>query len=615
MKRFLLSFVIWSLISAATAGLVVVSAIRLVKLRFLCHELCIGINPQVIGDMIWQISWFAPERELPMQLGTYYDPLTPTSATKLWTNHRKEYGDQALYALLAQRIRDKPVEDSYSPIPIVRADYVAFMRRGEEMDPGNALYNLKLARQYWSCAVRFQTNAMAVSKPHDICMTPSLAEPSTTPYLSRIYQNSRNGRMRVINQQYLDLGISEYRKAMRKQLRVYQPDLVTCALKTQPTLWLTDDYYQRLCLYYHVSASSMALFRPHRDVVKTLVQQGKSQQALELLDVNAYANTMLGDADVPESVLHNAIAQIRDDMGMRHDIALMAGNKDKAEILRLLYDRFRYDRLDDSSRIDSNYEPSQITTATLVLQVIWLTMVLVCVLLMFIGALRQAGWWAVKLCARHRTEPAADLNIPGYIRRKAARAMCIATVVILVPWPDLIAYHIYMAALWSLPMIWFVSGVVLYRRLITHCRRNSIPVPDPKTKAITFWLPVLLAVVVVIYSEVVNRVYTSEFVVSTVLAISTVLFVLVLISATWVKWRTPVYYAMVNRLVQKQLAWLTVFAAVMALLLMALEVVTLRLDHTHIGVYKSAELVVNQNKAANRKLVQQVQRIIQEANR
>jgi signal transduction histidine kinase len=135
-------------------------------------------------------------------------------------------------------------------------------------------------------------------------------------------------------------------------------------------------------------------------------------------------------------------------------------------------------------------------------------------------------------------------------------------------------------------------------------------VPDPKTKAITCWLPVLLAAVVVIYSEVVNRVYTSEFVVSTVLAISTSLFVLALIGSTWVKWRTPDYYAMVNRLVQKQLARLTVFAAVMAVLLMALEVVTLRLDNTHIGVYKSAELVVNQNKAANRKLVQQVQRIL-----
>ncbi len=254
MKRFLLSFVIWSLITAATAGLVVVSAIRLVKLRSLCHELCISITPQVIDDMIWQISWFAPERELPFSLGTYFSPLTPTSATKLWMNHRKEYGDRALYALLAQKIRNKPVEDIYSPIPIVRADYVAFMRRGEKMDPGNALYNLKLARQYWSCAVRFQPNAIAISKPHGICMAPSMAEPSTTPYLSQIYQNTRNGRMRVINQQYLDLGISEYRKAMRKQLSTYEPDLIRRAIKAQPTAWWTDDYYQRLCLSYLMSA-------------------------------------------------------------------------------------------------------------------------------------------------------------------------------------------------------------------------------------------------------------------------------------------------------------------------------------------------------------------------
>lgn len=613
MKRILISIVTWSIITAAMAAMVVFCSVRLGKLRYLGNVLCITLAPPAVDEAIRQIAWPVYERDLPLPLGTYYNPLTPTSAIKLWTRNRQEYGDRALYALLAQRIQNKPVEGSYSPIPIVRADYVAFMRRGERLDPGNALYNLKLARQYWSCAVRFQPNAMAITKPHDSFLEPIETGPGKKPYISQVFQNSRLSQMRVINQQYLDLGILEYRKAMRKQLKVYEPDLVRCAFRTQPTAWWTDDYYVRSCLYYYFSASSIDMLLPHRDVVNALVQNGKLQQAFELLDVNAYASTMLSDSDLSESVLHTTMAQLRHTVAIRHDIEMMLGHNDKANRLSLLYGKLQPDKLPMSS--DEYIDSAQPVVGNIYLQTVWLCIILVCVVLMSIGALRQVGWWAVKLCSRQQTETAPTFSIPLHILRNTALTLCVAMIIILFPWPESMLEYIPLAAIKALPIILMVTGVVLFRRLMTHCRQNGIPVPEPKIRAITFWLPVLLATVVVIYSEVVNRIYTSEFVVSTVLAISTSLLVLAVIGVTWVKWRTPDYYAMVNRLVQQQLAWLTVFSAVMAVLLMALEVVTLRLDNTHIGVYKSAELVVNQNKAANRKLVQQVQHIVKDAER
>lgn len=546
--------------------------------------------------------------------------LRPAAAMQRWSKFRSAYGDRPLYALLSGHLEvpyvDIPaVSKSSGPSkpPAVAAsgelnakqrDYIAFLKRGEQLDPDNALYNLRLANYYWSFSI--------INREHSL----SKPEPSNDKYAHTDEDLGLPERPEVVNRKYVEEGLAEYDKALKKPLRLYQRELYEAAFRTLPKAVFVEQYMDRWITRYIVApdgvdASSIST------VSYWLAQQGDETKALHYLQSAPYLRMMTSDPGVTDDVVWYVIERIVNMTALRHDIMLKTGHK--AEAKRLSEEHQRLEQL--SMEYDQNYfDPLRVKypdrpTSTLLAQTGWLIMCLILALLTAAALLRQAAWAGVLRAKHHQNRNGDESSLPQRLGAVTALVIIMLTIITIVAatrqWIPA------MEAMIGISVLLVVCGGIIMRyQFKRRCQAAGIPVPGRWAELICNWLPVLLIAAYFWIEERMTSGSVYEFDAKTVRMLFALPMLAVLIAVMRIKLLTPDYYAQANLVWQRYLAALVVCISLVGMpLLIGCEVLVLQNDHSYLGAYKSAEDIANREQSRHGSYLGKTEKILRQFDR
>lgn len=179
-------------------------------------------------------------------LGANFDPLSKASPVvrqlqggsshaddilHYWEAHRSEPDSARYYAYYAIF-----VECTHGSRENRDTQYEAVMRRGEQLEPDNALYNILLSLYYLQSGMQAQSE-----QANDDNVTPA---------------------DHLLDQRTFEMGIVELRKACRKPyLRTYQMPILRKRLNALPRPVFTDDYLEQIALASSVLFPNFAKYR------------------------------------------------------------------------------------------------------------------------------------------------------------------------------------------------------------------------------------------------------------------------------------------------------------------------------------------------------------------
>jgi len=171
-----------------------------------------------------------------------------------WETHRNESDGYIYYAYYAPFV-----------YPLTEKDYVDKMRKGELIEPDNALYNLLIAHYYLSNGIKSVENKSNNNEEK--------------PYTDVI-----------ANCHFFDAGINELRKAITKPyLSTYETQITHKNLLLLPDPILIEDYVSQIAVSSSVMfPSSNKLNEISRNIPigsKLLLNEGKPKEAEELMDM------------------------------------------------------------------------------------------------------------------------------------------------------------------------------------------------------------------------------------------------------------------------------------------------------------------------------------------
>ena len=187
-----------------------------------------------------------------------------------WEAHRQDsdakmyYAYYALFASFSMQYVDMPVD----------AHYVAEMRRGEQIEPQNALYNFLLANYFLHMGM---------------------------------WAKSESARDEIKHRRAFILGIAELRKAAAKPyLYFYRANILQKKFNALPPPFLTEDYLERLqidinevCPEY---AMSRNLARKIPGCARLLLAEGQRAEAEAVMDTWKPYTKLLVDKDSPSLI-------------------------------------------------------------------------------------------------------------------------------------------------------------------------------------------------------------------------------------------------------------------------------------------------------------------------
>lgn len=550
--------------------------------------------------------WIYASQELP-KITDFPKPHNKQQADRIWADYKHLYGDRPLYAQLSDYVGGNCMDTKVTPAVLqTQRDYVAFMRRGKQLDPTNALYNMKLADYYWDQAVRITDN------PH---------KPKTPIFPDRNYRSTlslvNKGYVDVVNPGYLQRGYDEYQKAMDKQLRRYQTQSVWRKIDKMPGPWLAEQYEKRAMMVNRVTSH---FARPQNldKAVSAFMLLGRSKEATELLKLPPVFRLLTSDSQTTSQMCDDILRVSQTNVRFKSDMALMKGDVSQANRYLEAYKGLIKLSFVQSYNGRTGYKPHWLSPSlagNMKVQIAWDTATIVFAWVLIWCWFRQIGWKLLR--RRHKIAPAPTFTASVQVAGAAGLVGLICSLLMLglmtsqVVTQGLPIMLIIVAAISVVSWLWFRH---LYKR---HCQQINYSVPSRSSEIVFNWLPVLFGVAVWYLTVVLNRMSGHDPLVFEYNMVPIIGGLLLIAMMVWVmsqKLRTPDYYASANRETQRFIAWLVVFISIGVMpLLMVQEVVLLQRDHTGLGAYKSAELLQARERALNRQCVQQVQRILKDA--
>ena len=195
-----------------------------------------------------------------------------------WEQHRDEPDGPMYYALYAEFADD-----------FDGASYVTIMRRGEQIEPQNALYNVLLAEYYLNKGVLAQDNR-------------------------ELGKHGEKLPDELLDRRYLALGDAELCKAVRKPyLRTYQMMILQKRLNALPPPRLTEDYLNRFDISAAVLFPCFSHFRNLARHIpgsaRLLIADGQPGEAEAVMDTwRPLTGLMLND-DTDRTLIQELVAQ------------------------------------------------------------------------------------------------------------------------------------------------------------------------------------------------------------------------------------------------------------------------------------------------------------------
>ncbi len=532
----------------------------------------------------------------------YFTQLTPSEATQEWTKFRSAYGDRPLYALLSSQLmiprRYEPGVSTLSGQPVLatssdlnekQRDFIAFLKRGEQLDPDNAYYNLRLADYYWSFSIFYNEG---------LVFTPGPMKPST-PKMGRDadQDTSLPKKPEIVNRRYFEAGLAEYDKALKKRLRLYQRELYQAAFRNLPKAVFVEQYMDRMNMSIRV-ATNMADARRITTVARLLAKQGDVARSLSYLQPRPYIRMMTGHPGFTNGYELYIVNRIAIMTAVRRDIMLTAGQKVHAQRLSEEYRQLDKLRTQSDRYVQVYLSPmaSAQLVSILLAQSGWQMICLFSALLVAAGLLRQLVWFGVSRITRHAVKDTGAFRVPRLLGTVTAVVIILLTVITIMTAlrPEVSAN---LTVLGVSVLLVVLCGIYMRFQFKRHCLAAGIAIPRRWTEIACNWLPVLFIFVYYQLEKVLTHGVVLEFDAVTLRLLFALPFLALLGAVMQVKLRTPEYYAMANLAWQRYLAVLVVWLSVAGWpLLLASEVLVLQHDNTRLGAYKSAEVLNNRDQ-------------------
>ncbi len=552
--------------------------------------------------------WIYASQELP-KATKFPLPKNKQQADRIWADYKHLYGDRPLYAQLSNYVGGNCMETKVTPAVLqTRRDYVAFMRRGKQLDPTNALYNMKLADYYWDQAVRITDN------PH---------KPKTPILPDRNYRSSlslvNKGSVEIVNPGYLQQGYDEYQKAMGKQLRRYQTQPVWQKIATMPGPWLAEQYEMRVMM---VDSTTSHFARPQNldKAVVAFMLLGRSKEATELLKLPPVFRLLTSDSQTTSQMCDDILRVSQTYVRLKSDMALMKGDVSQADRYLEAYKGLIKLSFVQSYNGRTGYKPHWLSPSlagNMKIQMAWDTAMIVFAHVLIWCWFRQIGWKLLR--RRQKTQPLPPFRASVRVAGAAGLVGLICGLLMLALMSGQVITQALPVMLIIVATISVVSWLWFRHQYKRYCQQTGICVPSRSSEIVCNWLPVLLGLAIGYLTVVLNRMSGHDplaFEFNAVSLIGTLLFFAMMVWVMSQKLRTPEYYILANRETQRFVAWLVVFISIGVMpLLMVPEVVLLQRDRTGLGAYKSAELVQARDRAITRECVLQVQRVLKDADR
>lgn len=569
------------------------------------YEIIVFLMQQMLPDGVIGLST-DELAQLPVDQSSL---LSPAAATQRWSKFRTAYGDRPLYALLSGHLETPDVDQPavFAASGVLNAkqrDYIAFLKRGEQLDPDNALYNLRLANYYWSFSITNREHSFP--KP----------ESSNDKYAHTDEDLGLPERPEVVNRKYVEEGLVEYDKALSKPLRLYQHERYEAAFRTLPKAVFVEQYMDRWITRYIMAPDGVDA--PSISTVSYwLAQQGDEGKALHYLQSAPYLRMMTSDPDVTDDVVWYSIIQIRLMTALRHDIMLKSGHQaearrqsDEHQQLQELSTEY-YQHYNDPVRLMYPDRPS----SALLAQTGWLLMCFILALLVAVALLRQAAWFGVLRATHHQQRIKDDSSLPQRLGAVTAIVIIVQTVITIVA-ATRNAVSVMESVLWISVLLLICGGFIMRFLFKRRCQAEGVAIPSRWTELTCNWLPVLLIAAYFWIGEWMTHGTVLEFDETTVLLMFALPMLAVLIAVMRIKLRTPDYYAQANLVWQRYLAALVVCISLAGMpLLICCEVLVLKHDNTHLGAYKSVEALTKRNQSQLKLYLGNAEKILRQFER
>ncbi len=522
-------------------------------------------------------------------------PLLIGQAHTAWNRRDGLISERALYAILTLNMSQHPMqgynEDEHQRQQSVKS-MVAWLTRGQQLDPGNGLYNLLLMNCYLEAAFKYPE--CDATQPDDVKLSKGLFGALTLP----------EGVV-VRDERYLKEAIEQYRLALKKTVHTYQQQARTDAFRGLAKPVIYEQFVPRERLNEAITVASYPGYsRPFYYAVMMLAKRGDTKTAEAMLDIRTYLGMFpenwadfLCDADELRATLQGNAASL-------HDMAVRRRDDRQARYYLLVHQqlgRLKFPCFwpgylmkvpaDDSLSVEMGY-----SKALRVL--VWLLM---------LGLIRQifwAGWALIKRRSHQQSVPVPGV---GKVAGITAGAYLVIAVVLMASIAGLrdSATSVEPLAAWLLVSPMVIGWFWVRWRYKSMCQQAGVAIPGRIQEVACNWIPVTLFIVLFVVEQLTNmKRCNADF--RLVAPYGWVVFGVVVAVATWFKLRTADYYAAANRTVQHYLACLVMWASLVVMpILLAGEVVMLHYDHTGIGANKSVELLNERaSKSSNQALLQ-----------
>lgn len=515
-------------------------------------------------------------------------------AELVWKHRQIQIPDKALYAQLTIRIPPEKSDNRQKRIGYNR-HLLEWLKRGAALDPGNALYNLRMAHIHFENACEY--NRYLTFEKHPYTVMRSLTYP-------------RSGQMPMIihDRTMLETGVTLYRKALSKPLLTYQYETVRTLTRHLSRPWITEQFMLRVDDYYSITRSPyLGQTRAFFGVARRLAHEGDTKTAQELLDINAWLHMRSNELDGPMRR-----AELLDHTATLWDIAVDQSNT---------ADALKYHNLNEA--MSRWFEPSQraisylnhLPFASLYAQSEWAYAMNILVWLVLASLIRELAW---RIYLRITRKPLSELipsRVPMTLSTICAGIAVVSFLVsIMLPTTEIGLYEWMVNILPCfgtvlITVCWFVGRFQFKRQ----CELEGIPVPK-RWVELSCNLATLASIGLVWYMFYQSALVDHSY--DTLASIGALPIIAVVVLCLWFKLSTPDYYALANRETRRFLTRLVVLiaASVMPLLLIQ-EVVMLQVGKTGLPAYKSIDTVIKYDQAITRECVQQVQRLLKDANR
>ncbi len=515
-------------------------------------------------------------------------------AESVWKHRQIQIPDRALYAQLTIRIPPEKSDNRQKRIGYNR-HLLEWLKRGAALDPGNALYNLRMAHIHFDNACEYNRNLTVAWRIDPVRR-------------SLTYQRSAQMPLIIHDRAMLDVGITHYRKALSKPLRTYQYETARTLTRHLPRPWVTEQYMLRVVDYYHITESPyLGQTRILFGVARRLAQEGDTQTAQELLDINAWLHMRSTELDGPMRK-----AELFDHTATLWDIAV-----DQAKTV----DAQRY--LNMNQRMSRWGAPSQgpidylnnLPYTSLYAQSEWAYAMNILIWLVLASLVRELAWSIYRRIARKPLSEFCASRAPTTLSTICvgiAVLSCLLSFVLPTTENGLYGWMVNILPCFGASLIticWFV----LRHQFKRQCEREGIPVPK-RWVELSCNLATLAAIGLVWFMFYQSALVDHSY--DTLAAIVTLPIIVVIVFCIWCKLSTPDYYALANRVTRRFMTRLVVLIAVGVMpLLLLQEVLMLQVGKTGLSAYKSIDTVIKYDQASNREDVQQMQRILKDAER